>query len=800
MKTMNAYPLVKFFLHVILLLTNLTLFAQTKLTGVVVDESGKPIPYVAIQISSSDRQLQDSTFSGQNGKFEFSIDNQVMLHLRANAMGYQEEIREIAWDADENAPLKITLYADVITLDEVSITASKDVFEQQADRLVVNVNQIPSAAGLSTFELLKRIPGLLVSDDKIELAGTGSATILINGRETRYNDVSQALKGLNAGNVEKVEVISHPGASYEAAGGSIINIVTKRKKGDGWSGNLNILGGTGIYHKRRDKVDRNFNTLSPSINLNYSTNKVSLYGYYSYFYSNVFDHKAYERTIDPMVFYQRSYTPWHAKNHNAQFGGDIYLTKRNTLSVGVSTLNRAISKESDNVTDELLANSGAKISSFSSLIDLNEKQQNTTLTVGWQLDVDTVGGQLSADVEYATFKINSAGEYDNVLDMGERYVNHQSINNPVKLFVAKTDFKKRVFAAYALEVGAKTSYATIDNGLRFLRNGVVDDEASTDFAYQENINAAYMSLERRFKFAEVKLGVRAEQTRATGHEQGAEVLNRDYVQLFPSLFVKKDISKNFGTVFQYSKRVNRPSYLQQNPFKRYIDSLTYTRGNPLLQPETANQYRLALTFRNRPFVILSYNNRKDVIFQNAPQQIGNITYTMPENLGRYENFGVQINLPITFIPNTEGYVSNQLMSNRYRAHYLDGVFDQQQWNVLSFLQLDYRFDSKWVFGVSGYYISKSLNEFALIDSKGSLNLSLQRTVLGGKGKINLSANDILYTDQTRARIHYQDIDIKLRQRIESRNFRLSFTYNFGGTDGKARRREVEKSEEYNRVN
>src|SRR5690606_38977349 len=138
--------------------------------------------------------------------------------------------------------------------------------------------------------------------------------------------------------------------------------------------------------------------------------------------------------------------------------------------------------------------------------------------------------------------------------------------------------------------------------------------------------------------------------------------------------------------------------------------LTYTRGNPLLQPETANQYKLALTFSNHPFFILSYTNRKDVIFQNAPQQIGNVTYTMPDNLGRYENFSAQLNLPIMFIPNTEGYISNQIMSNRYRAHYLNGVFDQQRWNVLSFLQLGYRFDRKWVFEVSGYYISKSLNE------------------------------------------------------------------------------------------
>jgi hypothetical protein len=83
---------------------------------------------------------------------------------------------------------------------------------------------------------------------------------------------------------------------------------------------------------------------------------------------------------------------------------------------------------------------------------------------------------------------------------------------------------------------------------------------------------------------------------------------------------------------QYSRRVNRPSYQQQNPFIQYLDSLTYTRGNPLLKPELSDAYKFRLPIDNQPFFSVSYNRTADVIFDDAPKQEGNLTYTTPENL------------------------------------------------------------------------------------------------------------------------------------------------------------------------
>jgi outer membrane receptor protein involved in Fe transport len=349
-------------------------------------------------------------------------------------------------------------------------------------------------------------------------------------------------------------------------------------------------------------------------------------------------------------------------------------------------------------------------------------------------------------------------------------------------------------------LGSKFSFATIDNAIVFKNGDVVDPKRSTDFQYKENINAIYSSFIKKMGSWELNAGLRVEQTIATGESENVEVLNRNYTKLFPSLFITRKLDKNLSTVFQYSKRVNRPSYQQQNPFIEYADSLTYSKGNPLINPEMVDAYKIGLTYQNQPLFSVSYNKTNDVIFNSAPKQDGNQTYVTPENLGTNENITFELNFPLNFGKKISGYGGNHLIYNHYKADYLGGVYDHSKWNWQAYWQVAYKPKPNWNIEISGFYTTQFLEGFLTINPLGSINLAIQKLFWDKKGKLTLNFNDILYSEKSGAMIDYLYINIIAKNMNESRNVRLAFTYSFGNQKLKASRsRESASDAESNRV-
>jgi hypothetical protein len=277
-------------------------------------------------------------------------------------------------------------------------------------------------------------------------------------------------------------------------------------------------------------------------------------------------------------------------------------------------------------------------------------------------------------------------------------------------------------------------------------------------------------------------------------------LNRNYWQFFPSAFITRNINTHFAAVAQYSRRVDRPSYQQQNPFLLVLDSLTFTKGNPLLKPQLTDAYKLSLTYDNQPFFAVSYNQTANVIFNDAPKQEGNITFTTPENLASFKSVAFELNFPINIGKKISGFGGNQAVLNHYKADYLGSKYDKKAWNWIAYWQVEYKPAPTWSMEVSGYYTTRFLNEFFTIGKQGSLGVGIQKSFWEKKGKLTLNFNDVLFSEKTSGNVLYQNINVKFRQWEESRNARLSFTWSFGNQSLKAERsRKTAAEDEKNRV-
>ena len=197
---------------------------------------------------------------------------------------------------------------------------------------------------------------------------------------------------------------------------------------------------------------------------------------------------------------------------------------------------------------------------------------------------------------------------------------------------------------------------------------------------------------------------------------------------------------------------------------------------------------MAITFSGQPLFAFSHHVTRDVIFQNAPKQEGNITYASPENLGEYRNTILELNLPIpSFGKKMSGFIGNQAIYNHYEADYLGGHYDRSKWNWRIYGQIAFKPTPTLVLEATGSYSSPFLNEFITLQPTGALKLAIQKTLWDKRARVGLNLSDAFYSAKTVGRMEFQNIHVNITQRRETRNLRFSFIYTFGNQKLKAER-------------
>ena len=219
---------------------------QTVVSGKILSENLEPVPFANILIfNNSDSSLVSGTISDEKGEFSATLPSTENQHIVIRMVGFQQSIPKIDF---KNAPIElgtIRLKEDVTRLNEVVVSGQKLLYEMKHDKLVVNVDGNINASGKAVSGILMQTPGVMI-DQKISINGKSGAGIMINGRIIKIPPGMEVsyLEGLSLANVEKIEIISTPGANSDAEGaGGLINVIMKKNESEGVSGNISTTFG-----------------------------------------------------------------------------------------------------------------------------------------------------------------------------------------------------------------------------------------------------------------------------------------------------------------------------------------------------------------------------------------------------------------------------------------------------------------------------------------------------------------------------------------------------------------------------
>ncbi|HEX5625328.1 MAG TPA: outer membrane beta-barrel protein, partial [Saprospiraceae bacterium] len=226
---------------------------EGRIQGEVWDSlTNKPLAFANVVIQEAlEKKDMDGELTDDKGKFKFKTLKNAKYNVVLSYLGYQTKILgpfKINKDIQEYDLGRILLVPNATTLGEVTVTGQKDLIENKIDRMVYNAERDVTSKGGNAADVLRRTPLLTVDlEGNVSLQGSSNIRILINGKPSSImsSSVQDALKMIPADIIEKVEVITSPGAKYDAEGtGGIVNIVTKSKKIQGVSGSINSSVGT----------------------------------------------------------------------------------------------------------------------------------------------------------------------------------------------------------------------------------------------------------------------------------------------------------------------------------------------------------------------------------------------------------------------------------------------------------------------------------------------------------------------------------------------------------------------------
>ncbi|MCC6288230.1 MAG: TonB-dependent receptor [Chitinophagaceae bacterium] len=782
----------------------------------------KPVEAATVSlIATKDSAVVKVEVTDKNGRFEIASAKQGVFLLLVSAVGFEKQYKgpfqlgNTKTDIDAGT---ITLQAAPKDLKAVVVTAKKPLIEQKIDKLVVNVDAAPTNAGATAMEVLEKSPGISVDNDgNISLKGKGGVIVMMDGKPTYLSaaDLANLLKNTAASSIDQIEIMTQPSSKYDAAGNAgIINIKTKKSLKSGLNGSITVGGSLGFFSKG-DAVYVNPRSQN-SLNFNYRKNKINIFGNYNPNFNkgrNELNIKRNFYNTDGSLNSGADLTTsfrGRNNNHSVKLGADYFIDKKNVVGM-VFTGFGFFGRPDPSTITNIYNPDGSLQSGLYSTAANNMKFRNYTANVNYKHSFDSTGKELSVDLDYV--------KYDNVSDMllttyprdyndklGDPVLLKGHLPSNINIYSAKADYTHPLKGDAKIEAGIKSTLVKNDNMVDYSREtggGWMPDARSNHFLYEENINAAYVNLGKKFNEKwSGQVGLRAENT----NTKGRQVINdssftRHYTNLFPTAFVSYAVDKNNQLTLSYSRRVNRPNYENLNPFTFFLDSLTYKKGNPYLLPQFTHNVELSHNLKGKYIFTVNYSRTTDVISEIIRQNPDEKTiFATTENISTFRNMGLSVTAPFKW----SAWFNTNVFANFYNNHYkgmynadpIDLAYTAYMVNITNSFTIAKGFSAE----LSGFYRSKSVDQLLVIDPMYQMSIGLQKSLLKDKATLRLNFRDPFGWQKFAGVSRYGDVDVTIRNRWDTRQVSASLTYRFGkNTIAPSRKRSTGVSDEINRA-
>ncbi len=564
------------------------------ISGRLVDDQQQPVEYANVVLLS----LPDSAFvagavSDEQGAFRLVNPGSGKL-IRISCIGFGELYR--TWSGGELGVVQLA--QDTQLLGEVTVKGNLPKTRLKGDAMITSVaGTVLEKAGTAEI-LLDKIPNVTASDGEVNVFGRGAAEIYINGRKVRN---SSELEQLSADNIQQVEVVTNPGARYDASVKAVVRIMTKKVAGEGFGFSDRLMVNNNRYNGWGVMDQYDFNYRHKGFDLTGMLSGVQMrYGIPQHITQTTYLDKEWNQKLD-VDYHGRYKTLASALALNYQFNPNH--------SVGVRyDYLRNPSSTTDLLTSTDVFTDGVRTDHSLSRMHTSSPETKHILNgyyngrIGqWSIDFNADG--------FWTFN-REVQQSDETADQSGKRTIHTYNRNRSSLHAAKLVLSHPLWDGN-LTFGGEYAYAHRTNTYRN-PEGLMDDD---DSRINELTAAGFVEYSRSFGKVNAQAGLRYEHVDFDYFEQDERMdeQSRTYDNLFPSLNVNFPIGQ-VQMQLTYAGKVTRPNYAYLRNATYYVNRYTYQTGNPLLRPTMLQNLSVAASYKWANLYV-GYSHVKDDISQ-----------------------------------------------------------------------------------------------------------------------------------------------------------------------------------------
>lgn len=749
--------------------------------GKVVDkETGESLEYATVSLfNAQDSTLVVGVVTDIAGLFTLQA-GAGSYYIKVQFIGYKTKMLGVTVKNEGKAVNlgKIVMQPDRELLEEVEVVAEKSTMTMTLDKRVFNVGKDVASTAGNAIEVLENIPSVTVDvEGNVSLRGDDGVQILVDGKVSGLLGVStqDALRSLQSDMIERIEVVTNPSVRYDAEGtAGIINIVLKKDKRRGFNGSVYVRGGFPFEWGKKMPTPFPFQA-GIGVNLNYRLKRFNFFASYNFNYrddiSDGYTKTEYfngENKYNPelknhgdatQISEQITERGRHNQGHTVRAGLDYYFTDNDIISFA------AMLRRSDGHNTPVVSyidnfpfegrNAYSKRAE-----DWHNKRPMMEYTLDYDKYFNTKENFLKASFRY--FK-NAEEEWSDITDTQYLTKEDMDNDNPIadSTILQHTDTKETHenfqgtvdfayhFGQHSVEAGAKYVNRFPSNLATVTENGIRLEDYCHDFRFNQQVAALYGSYGTTVGFFSFLVGARYEFTYTSTNYIDKGLKNEQkYHDIFPSGHVNFKITEKDQLQLSYTRRIRRPGYWQMAPYSSFNDDRNIRMGNPALKPVYTDSYEFSyLKFWEGGNFNLTgyYRHSTDVIRHFTEVDSLNVSYSMPQNFGISDDYGIEITGQVNVFKWWSINGNINFFKSCTVGDYKEKHYTTDSYNLMGRLVFKFDFKKFCNFQFTGHFMGPRDEPLGFREANYWIDFAASRDLLKNKATLSLNVRDLFGT-------------------------------------------------------